>query len=192
MKFGKTWKESIILLPKWYRKRCIPYKKWKTVIKNKKYNIEKIESKLRKNIKNINYVTNCILKGGNIFRILHKDLFLDRWQFYIIQFIKLNAITLRKICKKLDKKYSLSGDFSNLYYNCLKYDFMKQLIISELESKYLIYKSSCSYCEDLKYKKPIPELINKHVYCPHCLSEVVQGSEYEETFERRGVYPEQI
>lgn len=188
MKFGKTWKESIELLPKWYKKRCIPYKKWKVNIKSNKYTIEKLEKKLKKNIKDVNYVTNCILKGGNIFRALHKDLFLDKWQFHIIQFIKLNAITLRKVCKKIDKKYSLSDHFSVLYYNCLKYDFMKQLVITDLESKYLKYKSYCCYCDDLKYKKPIPELLNKYIYCPICLSEVIQGSEYE-SFERKGIYP---
>lgn len=187
MKFGKTLYESIELLPKWYHKYCFPYKKWKKYIKTKKYSLEQLEDKLRYDIKKINYVKNCILNGGNIFKILHKDLFLDNFYVNIIKFMKLNSIAVKKMCKKINKNYNCDV-FDLIYIDLQKFEFLNNKFIIDLEEKHKICNTHCNYCDDISKKKPTNT--NRYIYCPICLTKIIPGIKYD-LFARIGVYPMQ-
>lgn len=166
MKFGKTLREALTLLPKWYHKYCIPYKNWKIYLNTKNHSIEEIELKIRNNVKNINYVTNCILRGGLIFRALHKNLFLGKWYFHIILFIKLNSLAMTKLCKKIDKRY-MCNHFSLLNREFSRYDFMNQNFLLDLENKFDC-KLPCFHCAENESKK-----LNLYIHCPYCFSEKI-------------------
>jgi predicted SprT family Zn-dependent metalloprotease len=184
MKFGKTWKEYRSLLPTWYQKNSFPYKTWKKLIKTKKYNIEQLENKIKMDIQKINYVINCILNTGKIFKILHKDLFINNIHHVnIIKFIKLNTISLHKISKKINKHYN--SEAINLLENIQKYNFMNPIFLNQLEIKFKIYNYQCYYCDDISKRKT--QNNNRYIHCPLCLEKIIPGSKYA-LFERIGVY----
>lgn len=191
MKFGKLLKNEIPKFPQSFQKHFINYKKWKTIIKEYKKNmqtksiemqifrtstiirlliidIELIECTFKSNI---NIHETCLLI---LFPILKKKYLVT--ETFAYEFAKINTEAIRKICKRLDKSIN-KNTFMPWFIKCKenhKYSFLGGQDMTYLSLKYTNLESEkikeCPICmEDIT---TLIILECGHYMCNSCITKI--------------------
>lgn len=167
MKFGKEWKERLLLLPISLHKQVYSYKKWKTKSKKYKYSTNYIIKKIKREfIKfHIFFIEECkktILRKISCFGTTYYniDLLLELYNF--------NKITFFKICKRLDKRLNVDI-FKKLNQTLLK-NKIEQFWIKRLKMENnTIDIEPCPICfEDYTINNPSIITSCGHIFCANC------------------------
>lgn len=187
MKFGKKIHNESVKFPSVFQKNFIDYKKWKTIIKEYKRNMEtkSIEMQiyrtatiirlLIKTIENIDHVFkssirleySCFTKLISLF----KNKYLINEQ-YALGFALLNAEAIRKICKRIDKAIN-KHTFIPWFIKCRenhRYSFLGSKELTYLSMKYTHKETECPIC--MEEMNTLIILNCGHYICDNCTTKI--------------------
>ena len=157
MKFGHVWCDEVKSIPESLRDICLSYKKYKKI----KVGREGILEELQKDVRRVDKVFRWLVNGGMRGNILGcRCDFLKVDVGDIIKFADLNAVCLRKICKRLDKRLGGGGVFTGWWREGLR------------EFQWLF--ANGKVIKSMKLKMGGEGSV---VECPVCLEEVAKGGE---------------
>lgn len=165
MKFGERWLIEINKLPHGLQVVAINYISWKSHI-----NPTTVYERLDSDMKLAGSVLNCKNKN-NLWKCMSNK---NEHQQYtddeITQYIELNLVTLRKICKRLDKRLGVDAKrwFKS---NKWRYDICSPLIHKQVSIQ---FPFECPICLELHNKVVISDC--SHVFCIKCTQTLFEPS----------------
>jgi hypothetical protein len=173
MKFGKQWTRDFLVLPVELQSHAINYIAWKKATRESQINIEHLERLERDIVKaglilsSHRHSNNCCFtfcfKKKKIHPITTDD---------IKKYMELNAITLRKLCKRLDKRLHV-GATQWLRVNAWRFDICSPLI------KLKVFPFECPICLDTSTDVIVTDC--SHVFCTECVRKMILYGANEKT-----------
>lgn len=179
MKFCQEWRAQILYLPPYLRHYCFNYKRWKKYSKDE-HSFEIILQRLHRECSNVEK----IIKPGIMDKFLNIILREkhDHSPEDLLKFLNINQLCIRKICKRLDKRYSskVFKKWLDIEKHNGQFTFLNRDIITKLElscQKQETVNMECPICmEDVDEKRH--GLITRcgHIICVDCALHMIDMS----------------